>query len=128
MIASSRPVYSPINTVIFEVPISTAPMKVVLELTFEFRLGRGKERKAWTGARWRRGLEVGGRNRLERDRHLAAQRQIHPRSRARDPRQAIEDLVEIGELHKKTSLAREQRLRPVLHRHFEFAVRLQTRE
>src|SRR5438105_3166923 len=34
MIASSRPVYSPTNTVIFEVPISTAPMNMDLELTF----------------------------------------------------------------------------------------------
>src|SRR5580693_4625043 len=54
MMASSRPVYSPTSTVILEVPISTAPMKVCLEFTLGGRRveegrGRGRGRGARAG-------------------------------------------------------------------------------
>src|SRR5262245_16225848 len=86
MIASSRPVYSPTSTVIFAVPISTAPMKVVLELTGGLRLRR-REDVETGGESW--GRSRGGSDeprllRLQHHRHLAAEREID--SRPRRPR------------------------------------------
>src|SRR4051812_32701704 len=83
MIASSRPVYSPTRTVVLEVPISTAPMKVVLELTFGlgrriWKLGK-KRRGLHGGGRLRRQLDRGGRfhgRRIKRHRHFATEGEI----------------------------------------------------
>src|SRR4051794_14207505 len=98
MIASSRPVYSPMSTVIFEVPISTAPMKVVLELTFGFRLSRRKKvkfRGSGFGGFGVPAFGFGGRRLLDLQRHLAPEREVDPlRLCAGQPFQPLGDRVE----------------------------------
>ena len=70
MMASSRPVYSPTRTVILEVPISTAPMKVWLEFTIG-GIGCG-DREEEAGA----AAAAGGAWVAKADRDLAAERQV----------------------------------------------------
>src|SRR5438045_1646072 len=102
MIASSRRVYSPMSTVIFEVPISTAPMKVVLELTFGFRLSRREKVKFRRGGFGRLRVPafgIGGRRLLDLQWHLAPEREIDPlRLRAGQPLQPLGDRVKPEQL------------------------------
>src|SRR5687768_11653266 len=123
MMASSRPVYSPMSTVIFEVPISTAPMKVVLELTFDFRLGGREKRKKWSRRRSVRRLHIAARDGLDRHRYFTSERQVDAGPRTCDARKAIDHFVEVCELNKEASLGREESLRAVLHRDLELAIR-----
>src|SRR5688500_15036547 len=102
MMASSRPVCSPMSTVIFEVPISTAPMKVVLELTFVIQLGTGEERKQGRGGGRRTGGLRVRRYGFDGDRHFAPERQVDAGARASKTGEPLDDVIEVRELYKKT--------------------------
>src|SRR5689334_6386463 len=101
MIASSRPVYSPTSTVVFAVPISTAPMKVVLELTLGPGLRGSGERKKFRACRRRGGARRRrwrGRRLLDHHRHLTAEGKVHARRHARMRRELFPEEVELRDL------------------------------
>src|SRR5665213_1110362 len=105
MMASSLPEYCPTRTVILEVPISTAPMKVWLELTL---VQMNLIRKGWRGrsggaGRLRtvpgagRGRRIG--RRPDRDRNLSPEREIDlPERLVRAGPGQVEKQVELGQL------------------------------
>src|SRR5271165_376745 len=134
MITISRPVYSPTRATIFDVPISTAPMNVVLELTMRVDMQVGERGKADRGPRARSICRDGRRvaecrsRRPVGDRHPGPEGEVDLPKGASWIRRGVDQEVEPGDLPQIILARREGGLHPAPRIDVDLAVRSQPRK
>src|SRR5882724_2265240 len=120
MMASSRPLNSPMSTVALEVPISTAPMNLVLEVTVGLwaaqEVGEGGQSGSGGLQRFGRGACAGGSLLVVGHDHLGAQSDIDGLHRRAG---LVARIVEPRELREEIQLGAEDDPRDLARAHLD---------